>query len=1359
MGFAGNLTTLSLEEVFQTINRIRGTGVLRLASSEAGRDVVFQDGEIIGVAFRQGEERQAMLRRLILQGRIDAEDAAAISATVNDSTGVMDALLGRGLLSPEDCREALREQAEGELVNLCTWPYADFVFHDAGPDDPETTTLVEHFAPHALTINITSLLMESARRSDEWQRIRKDAPDDDAVLGIADGNAEALLERSRIFPESAVLPLLDGVRTVTEIVRDAVIPRIDVLEILVALRRDGLLTVFTRDDLLSHAETRMARQDFISAARLFRRALESQPDDRPTRLRLAEALAGQGENPEAAGCFSQLALGWLEEGTHEDALSAALRAVSLAPQDPQLRLILVRCLLKTGETTEAVDELNRVMLRFLELGQFEDARATGLKILDLDPGNEAVRQTMATILASAEDDQQSQDVLVCGSCGHVNEDGTALACANCAAPLRLACAGCGRTVAVSDHICIFCGADPHGGDRNRQLPASPSTAPITGRHAHRHGSGLAAAPLPPPDLIDTTAIVDLRERLVALGANAQAYERVEDWANALACWREVSQYRGNDVTLLRRIRMMEGRVNSAFIEQQLVVAHRFRRMRRFWMALKSYRRALRAMNSNDPRHPKLQRLISTTERVHLRACGIYGVSLACVLAVVVIESKPHLMALRLRGDLTTCQQQLEPLRNLPASQILANLSTLNGQIDDMDTRVEQLRRADRTALHSDLVGFRSQSEALRLEAAARLLVDAKHACDVGDAVQAETLMRTVGTLNGPENLVRDQRVIRERIVAIRASQADLERQRAKAADDLAHADELEKAGQWAIALATFRRIAALGSDQVSPAAKESAERLGAKESEFLVGWNALAETARTDLAAAVAGMETQAAAAVAWGRGDELASRRDAARRQLAAAAAEWPQVAVSSNQQVVERFIATYGNTPQAVRARERLAVLKQAEQARTALLVQYRDALANKRTEDAWQKARALITGGAPVSLPLEVSSAPAGAEVRVKGVLVGRTPCVVSLPADQTGEVVISAAGWQSIKKTSADAGADWRWQADLARQELWRLNVARPVAGLTTLAGGTVLTQAGEFAVASRRGTVLWRASLGSADDLVAADQGMSAKAPLVLDDGGMVITMPAGGVAFVSSAGAIAARWPTQLPLVGRPIAYRNDILGSTRVAIAANVLLSGPSAGTPVRLPLPAEAVAGPVVVGKDLDRLLVVATTQGRLVAVEESTRRVVWDADPRAVDISRLVALGNDQAVMVLDGSRLLCAQFDAVGMQTRWSQGFDAAVVGDPLLLGTDVWVAAGATVQQIDTATGNTTAVALPAPAITAPAGFGDVVAVGCRNGSVVVIRAGRVVWTSPFRAQPTAVACTATEVIVGCADGTIFAFAP
>src|SRR4051812_13635309 len=97
MGFAGNLQTLALAEVLQTLSRIKGSGVLRLASTHGGRDVVFATGDIIGVDIKDGDTsrdgRNSLLRLLIALGKIDATAASSISEGGGGPSSIIDALV------------------------------------------------------------------------------------------------------------------------------------------------------------------------------------------------------------------------------------------------------------------------------------------------------------------------------------------------------------------------------------------------------------------------------------------------------------------------------------------------------------------------------------------------------------------------------------------------------------------------------------------------------------------------------------------------------------------------------------------------------------------------------------------------------------------------------------------------------------------------------------------------------------------------------------------------------------------------------------------------------------------------------------------------------------------------------------------------------------------------------------------------------------------------------------------------------------------------------------------------------------------------------------------------------------------
>lgn len=1362
MGFAGNLTTLSLEEVFQTINRIRGTGVLRLASSDAGRDVVFKDGEIIGVAFRQGEERQALLRRLILQGKIDATAAAAISSSGHDSDRIIEALIGHGNIAATEAREAIRQQAEDELLNLCTWGYADFVFQDAGPSDPDTSALVEKSAQHALSIGVNSVLMESARRQDEWTRIKADAPVDAAVLGPASGREQELAERGRPYPASAVIPLIDAVRSTADIVRDAVVTRLDVLAILTELKRDGLICTLSREDMLAHAEWRAQQQDFINAARLYRQLLAGQPDDKTLHIRLAEALAGLGENPEAAGCFSQLALGWLAEHNIEEALAAALRATSLAPQDPQLRLILVRCLLEHGEKQEAVEELRKVVTRFLQLGQLEDARSTCLKILELDPGNAQVREAMAHIFAGAEHDAESEDVAVCATCGHVNER-EAQTCAGCGAGLRLTCNGCGRTVSVSDRLCIFCGVDPHAGQR-RQPKVSPATAKIGRKTTSQQLVEGASSRPPGPDSGVRPGIQGLRARLEDLKIGAQQHEQAGRWAEALDAWREIAKYEVDDQELRQRIRDLESRVHDDFIERNISLGHALRRSRRFWSALRCYKKALRSMAGDDGRAQRLQQLIVATEKVHLKASAIYGGALLILGVLAILVAKPYVRQHRFNGDMEAFQAHVGQWFALKPAERLAGFAEIDAGLVRLDDQAGGLRSQDITHARSGLLALRAQAEVARIEAGRLVVAEAQKAVARKDAVTAEQQLATLGDLATRPPFSHEVAAIQARLKEGRTQQADLQRRRQEAPRSLEAAKEDEKGGDLIKALAAYRSVAELNVEPVSAEAKAAAERLGRQEAEFLAAWKAVADTAARDLVKAGAELEPLAAAAQTWGRGAELAERRAALRQTLDTAAAEWQKLAVSRDAAALERFAKAFANAPQAVRARERIASLRQEQQLKAGQREAYDQAMAGRRYDEAWQRARTLASFGEVVPLPLVVQSQPAGAEVSIGTEVKGRTPCVLELRPDLKGRITVASPGWRPVQREVAEALGEWRWQVAMTRQERWRTEISKqPIGQVLPGEAGGLLVQGGDSMVMLEAdGRQRWRCGLGALDEMGDGDRQRTSHIPLPLGDGRMALGLPGGGLALVDGRGQPAGRWPSQDRVRGRPILYTNDILavGQTRLAMAAEALWCGPVADNPaMRIPLPAPALTGPIAVSRDTDRLLVVATSRGHILAFEESTRRLAWDHDLRSAQFGQFVPLSEDQVVMVLNDNLLACFQFTANGVEPRWSMPLGGSAVGDPQLMNGRLLLSVGNAVVQIGVDGSAGPRLPLPEVASSPPAMHQDTVAVGCRDRTLVVFRRGERVWTTTCPAVPTAVGCTSDAIIVGLADGSVAAYAP
>jgi hypothetical protein len=109
--------------------------------------------------------------------------------------------------------------------------------------------------------------------------------------------------------------------------------------------------------------------------------------------------------------------------------------------------------------------------------------------------------------------------------------------------------------------------------------------------------------------------------------------------------------------------------------------------------------------------------------------------------------------------------------------------------------------------------------------------------------------------------------------------------------------------------------------------------------------------------------------------------------------------------------------------------------------------------------------------------------------------------------------------------------------------------------------------------------------------------------------------------------------------------------------------------------------------------------------------------------------------------------------------WATDLKAPAVGEPAIADGMVYQAAGRSVHRISLAGSTETPWPLPSPAASAAAARGDLVAVGCADGSLHVWRAGQPAWTTACGSPVQAVTLLKDRLVVGLQDGTILAFAP
>ena len=112
------------------------------------------------------------------------------------------------MLDPKTFAECLRRHTESAVFKIMAWKDGEFLFEKAAP--PAFANPVQ--------LKVDDLLMEGARRADEWSLIQQKIPHFDIVFEPMIGNAEELTTRGMSDVDLKVFSYVDGRRTIQDII-------------------------------------------------------------------------------------------------------------------------------------------------------------------------------------------------------------------------------------------------------------------------------------------------------------------------------------------------------------------------------------------------------------------------------------------------------------------------------------------------------------------------------------------------------------------------------------------------------------------------------------------------------------------------------------------------------------------------------------------------------------------------------------------------------------------------------------------------------------------------------------------------------------------------------------------------------------------------------------------------------------------------------------------------------------------------------------------------------------------------------------------------------------------------------------
>ncbi|MBI3830330.1 MAG: DUF4388 domain-containing protein [Planctomycetes bacterium] len=275
MALKGNLSTVSLADIFQALSHGHSTGLLRIQAPEGTRFVEILDGQVSIVA--RTTNRILLGDLLLSRGLIDEATLNKALASQKQSGKLLgQALMEMGVLQLVDIENALRFQIEEEICDLFLLKSAEFDFLTNATLDAKMALgsgLVR------LKIDPNGLLLEAARRLDDWSKLEQRIPSQSMLFDLSKSAQDLLKSGEGLSPEGLILlKLATEGRTVESMVQKACLGRLNTNLLLSELWDADLVKPTPPERYLKVAEEHLNNGRIEEAERVATQALKTDSD-------------------------------------------------------------------------------------------------------------------------------------------------------------------------------------------------------------------------------------------------------------------------------------------------------------------------------------------------------------------------------------------------------------------------------------------------------------------------------------------------------------------------------------------------------------------------------------------------------------------------------------------------------------------------------------------------------------------------------------------------------------------------------------------------------------------------------------------------------------------------------------------------------------------------------------------------------------------------------------------------------------------------------------------------------------------------------------------------------------------------
>jgi hypothetical protein len=236
MAIEGPLQDIGIHDVFQLLDLARKSGRLTVRSGARDNEgtVYFESGAVVHATMRDNPHTLGAL--LKKAGKVsERELERAMAAQRTDMRRLGEILVAQGSVTRREVERYMRQQIESVVFDLFSWNEGSFTFADGVDDSVQMDA--------AIRVSIESLLMEGARRIDEWSRMGDRIPNAEVVPRLAQQRDDANAFIDLRPAEWEVLALIDGNHSLREIAAELAVSEFEVAKTVYGMLSTELIEV------------------------------------------------------------------------------------------------------------------------------------------------------------------------------------------------------------------------------------------------------------------------------------------------------------------------------------------------------------------------------------------------------------------------------------------------------------------------------------------------------------------------------------------------------------------------------------------------------------------------------------------------------------------------------------------------------------------------------------------------------------------------------------------------------------------------------------------------------------------------------------------------------------------------------------------------------------------------------------------------------------------------------------------------------------------------------------------------------------------------------------------------------------